>query len=64
MLFTTALLISSLRFCSDRASVSPFITDTLKDCRAIKMKGMVLDNTWVYSKEDTMAHTYRPVVFS
>ena len=29
------------------------------DCRVIKMKGMVFRYTWVYSKEDTMAHTYR-----
>ena len=28
-----------------------------KYCRAIMMKGMVFRYTWVYSKEDTMAHT-------
>ena len=33
-----------------------------KFCRVIKTKGMVFRYTWVYSKEDTMAHTYRPVV--
>ena len=27
-------------------------------------KGMVFRYTWVYSKEDTMAHTRRPVVTS
>ena len=27
-------------------------------CRAIKTKGMVFRYTWVYSKKDTMAHTY------
>ena len=34
------------------------------NCHAIKTKGMVFRNTWVYSKEDAMAHTYRPVVTS
>ena len=33
-------------------------------CRAIKTKGMVFRYIWVYSKEDTMAHTYRPMVTS
>ena len=33
-------------------------------CRAIMIKGMVFRNTWVYSKEDTMAHTRRLVVTS
>ena len=33
-------------------------------CRAMKTKGMVFGYTWVYSKEDTMAHTRRPVVTS
>ena len=33
-------------------------------CHAIKMQGMVFRYTWVYSKEDTMAHTHRPVVTS
>ena len=33
-------------------------------CRAIKTKGMVFRYMWVYSKEDTMAHTYRAVVTS
>ena len=33
-------------------------------CRAIKTKGMVFRYTWVYSKEDTMAHTRRAVVAS
>ena len=33
-------------------------------CRAIKTKGMVFRYTWVYSKEDTMAHTRRPMVTS
>ena len=33
-------------------------------CRAIKTEGMVFRYTWVYSKEDIMAHTYRPVVTS
>ena len=33
-------------------------------CRAMKTKGMVFRYTWVYSKEDTMAHTRRPVVTS
>ena len=37
---------------------------TLGFCRAMKMKGMVFRYTWVYSKEDTMAHTCRPVVTS
>ena len=35
-----------------------------QDCRAIKTKGMVFRYMWVYSKEDTMAHTYRAVVTS
>ena len=30
----------------------------------MKTKGMVFRYTWVYSKEDTMAHTRRPVVTS
>ena len=30
----------------------------------MKTKGMVFRNTWVYSKEDTMAHTCRPMVTS
>ena len=34
------------------------------NCRAMKTKGMVFRYTWVYSKEDTMAHTRRPVVTS
>ena len=33
-------------------------------CRAMKMKGMVFRSMWVYSKEDTMAHTCRPMVTS
>ena len=33
-------------------------------CRAIKTKGMVFRYTWVYSKEDTMAHTHGAVVTS
>ena len=33
-------------------------------CHAMKTKGMVFRYTWVYSKEDTMAHTRRPVVTS
>ena len=33
-------------------------------CRAMKTKGMVFRYTWVYSKEDTMAHTHRLVVTS
>ena len=33
-------------------------------CRMIKTKGMVFRYTWVYSKEDTMAHTYRPMFTS
>ena len=32
--------------------------------RAMKTKGMVFRYTWVYSKEDTMAHTRRAVVTS
>ena len=34
------------------------------NCRAMKTKGMVFRYTWVYSKEDTMAHTRRLVVTS
>ena len=33
-------------------------------CRVMMTKGMVFRYTWVYSKEDTMAHTCRPVVTS
>ena len=33
-------------------------------CHVIKMKGMVFRYTWVYSKEDTMAHTCRAMVAS
>ena len=33
-------------------------------CRAMKTKGMVFRYTWVYSKEDTMARTGRPMVTS
>ena len=33
-------------------------------CHAMKTKGMVFRYTWVYSKEDTMAHTCRLVVTS
>ena len=33
-------------------------------CRTMMMKGMVFRYMWVYSKEDTMAHTCRPVVTS
>ena len=33
-------------------------------CRAMMTKGMVFRYTWVYSKEDTMAHTCRLVVTS
>ena len=36
----------------------------LGGCHVIKTKGMVFRNMWVYSKEDTMAHTYRLVVTS
>ena len=39
-------------------------SENCKRCRAIKMKGMVFRYTWVYSKEDTMAHTHRLVVTS
>ena len=35
-----------------------------EQCRAMKTKGMVFRYMWVYSKEDTMAHTRRPVVTS
>ena len=35
-----------------------------KFCRAMMTKGMVFRYTWVYSKEDTMAHTRRLVVTS
>ena len=35
-----------------------------ENCRPIKTKGMVFRYTWIYSKEDTMAHTYRAVVTS
>ena len=31
-------------------------------CCAIMTKGIVFRYTWVYSKEDTMAHTRRAVV--
>ena len=34
------------------------------NCRAMMTKGMVFRYMWVYSKEDTMAHTHRPVVTS
>ena len=33
-------------------------------CHAMKTKGMVFRYTWVYSKEDTMAHTRRLMVTS
>ena len=33
-------------------------------CHAMMTKGMVFRYTWVYSKEDTMAHTHRPMVTS
>ena len=33
-------------------------------CRTMMTKGMVFRYMWVYSKEDTMAHTRRPVVTS
>ena len=33
-------------------------------CHAMMTKGMVFRYTWVYSKEDTMAHTRRLVVIS
>ena len=35
-----------------------------KHCRVMKTNGMVFRYTWVYSKEDTMAHTCRPMVAS
>ena len=35
-----------------------------ENCRMIKTKGMVFRYMWVYSKEDTMAHTYRAMVTS
>ena len=35
-----------------------------KICRAMMTKGMVFRYTWVYSKEDTMAHTCRLMVIS
>ena len=34
------------------------------ECRAMMIKVMVFRNTWVYSKEDTTAHTRRLVVTS
>ena len=37
---------------------------TEQHCRAMMTKGMVFRYMWVYSKEDTMAHTRRPVVTS
>ena len=33
-------------------------------CRTMRTKGMLFRYTWVYSKEDTMAHTCRLVVTS
>ena len=33
-------------------------------CHAMMTKGMVFRYTWVYSKEDTVAHTRRPVATS
>ena len=46
--------------------LSTKICDGMGDacCRAMKAKGMLFRNTWVYSKEGTMAHTRRPVVTS
>ena len=38
--------------------------NTVIFCRAMKTKSMVFKYTWVYSKEDTMAHTRRAVVTS
>ena len=35
-----------------------------RNCRTIKTKGMVFRYMWVYSKEDTMAHTCRAMVTS
>ena len=46
---------------------SPLDRDLEKEhetCHAIKTKGRVLTYTWVCSKEDTMTHTYRPMVTS
>ena len=37
---------------------------TPRNCHVMMTKGMVFRYTWVYSKEDTMAHTRRPVVTS
>ena len=39
-------------------------SDNQPTCRAMMTKGMVFRYMWVYSKEDTMAHTCRPVVTS
>ena len=37
---------------------------TVGSCRVMKTKGIVFRCMWVYSKEDTMAHTCRLVVTS
>ena len=44
--------------------ISVCLVNSLVICHVIKTKGMVFRYTWVYSKEDTMAHTYRSVVTS
>ena len=44
-----------------------FINDLDYYCRAITIKSMVFEihvDTWVYSKDDTMAHAHRLVVTS
>ena len=51
----------------DRIYIGLYTIATIEEkceCRVMKMKAIVFRYTWVYSKEDTMAHTHGPVVSS
>ena len=58
------IVLLSTCLCTSGKIIFTFNILTFTFCRAMKTKGMVFRYTWVYSEEDTMAHTRRPVVTS
>ena len=62
VLFKTELSIKIISYKCKKCSADK--CEMLQRCRAMMTKGMVFRYTWVYSKEDTMAHTLRLVVTS
>ena len=66
LLVKSQFVLKSVGIFSMRDTIDNFMQDEYhsQNCRAMMTKGMVFRYTWVYSKEDTMAHTRRLVVTS